>query len=113
MARRKHTFWLLAWTTIKNKFVLTFLVFLTWLTFFDKNDFLTTSAYRRKLHQLRAEKAYYEEEITKNKAYLEHLETNPDNLERFAREEYLMKKENEEIFVILDPKPVSKDEEEE
>jgi len=89
--------------------VLTALVFLTWLTFFDKNDFLTTSAYRYKLHQLRAEKVYYEEEIRKNKAYLEHLETNPDNLERFAREEYLMKKDNEEIFVIVEGQPVSED----
>ncbi|MEY4595438.1 MAG: hypothetical protein RIQ47_1848 [Bacteroidota bacterium] len=102
-----------AWNIVRNKFVLTALIFLTWLTFFDKNDFLTTSAYRYKLHQLRAEKSYYEEEIRKNKAYLEHLETNPDNLERFAREEYLMKKDNEDIFVIVEQQANSTEEEEE
>ena len=54
------------------------------MSFFDKNDFLTTHAYQKKLDKLNAEKAYYEEEITKNTIYLNRLETNPENLEKFA-----------------------------
>lgn len=87
---------------LKNKYLLTLVGFLVWLSFFDKNDFITTWSYRQKLNQLRAEKSYYESEIEKNKKYLEHLRTRPENLERFAREKYLMKKENEEIFVVLE-----------
>jgi cell division protein FtsB len=105
MAKHKNWYWPQIWSIVKNKFVLTTLGFVIWLGFFDKNDFLTTHSYRQKLHQLQAERDYYEVEIEKNKAYLEHLETNPDNLERFAREKYLMKKDNEEIFVIVQEKP--------
>lgn len=88
----------------KNKYFLTFAGFLVWLSFFDKNDFITTSAYRAQLNKLKAEKSFYESEIERHKANLIDLRTNPQNLERFARERYLMKKENEEIFVILQEK---------
>lgn len=87
---------------LKNKYLLTFVGFLLWLTFFDKNDFITTSTYRHKLHELQAEKAHYESEIEKSKKDLNELITNRENLEKYAREHYLMKKENEDIFVILD-----------
>jgi cell division protein FtsB len=75
--------------------------FVVWLSFFDRNDFITTWSYRQKLEQLRTEKAYYEEEIRKNEASLHDLMTNHANLEKYAREEYFMKKENEELFVIV------------
>lgn len=88
--------------TLMNRYLIATLSLLVWLSFFDRNDFLTTFSYRKKLHDLREEMAYYEKEIGKNRAYMERLETNPDNLERFAREKYLMKKEDEDIFVILD-----------
>lgn len=56
---------------------------------------------RQKLHQLRAERNYYQDEIGKSKNDMNELRTNPANLEKFAREKYLMKKDNEEIFVIV------------
>ncbi|MFM2208113.1 MAG: hypothetical protein RL213_2088 [Bacteroidota bacterium] len=87
---------------LTNRYILASLALLLWLGFFDRNDFLTTYSYRQKLDELRQEKAYYEKEVEKNRAYMERLETNPENLERFAREKYLMKKDNEEIFVVLD-----------
>ena len=85
-----------------NRYLLAAISLLIWLSFFDRNDFLTTYSYRQKLNDLRAEKSYFEKEIEKNRAYIERLETNPENLERFAREKYLMKKDDEDIFVILD-----------
>jgi cell division protein FtsB len=87
---------------LSNRYLLAAGSLLLWLTFFDRNDFLTTSSYRKKLNDLKAEKDYYSREIINNKTYLEGLETSQENLERFAREKYLMKKENEEIFVIID-----------
>ena len=86
---------------IKNKYALTFLGFLIWLSFFDRNDFLTTYSYRSKLHDLRKEKIYYEEEIKNNTARLNDLLNNYENLERYGREKYFMKKKNEDVFLIV------------
>ena len=85
----------------KNKYVLTFLGFLIWISFFDRNDFITTHSYRSKLKALENEKLYYEQEIEKNKTALHDLMTNQQNLEKYGREHYFMKKDNEDIFVII------------
>jgi cell division protein FtsB len=87
---------------IKNKYLLTFLGFIIWLTFFDRNDFITTASYRHKLSELKAEKAHYEEEILKYNTSLNELMTDRENLEKYGREQYYMKKDNEDIFVIVD-----------
>lgn len=87
--------------TIRNRYVLTGIGFLVWMTFFDKNDFITTFSYKRKLDQLKEQQSYYEKEISTNKAYMSQLHEDPDDLERFAREKYLMKKDNEDIFIVV------------
>lgn len=87
---------------LKNKYILTFLGFLVWMSFFDRNDFITTWEYRSRLSTLQQDKAYYEEKIRENKAYLNELRTNRQNMEKYGRERYFMKRDNEEVFVILD-----------
>lgn len=89
---------------LRNKYVITGIGFLVWMTFFDKNDFITTLSYKNKLDQLREQQSYYENEISRNKSYMSQLHEDPADLERFAREKYLMKKENEDIFVVLEAK---------
>lgn len=86
---------------LKNKYIITTLAFVVWLTFFDRNDFYSQYTYRQKLKKIQQDKAYYVEEIMKNREDMEKLMTNPGNLERFAREKYLMKKDNEDVFVIV------------
>jgi cell division protein FtsB len=71
------------------------------MTFFDRNNFLFQHENIQKLNQLEAEKTYYLEQIAQNEANLNELLTNQETLEKFARETYLMKKPNEEIFVII------------
>ena len=88
---------------LKNKFFITFLFILAWVIFFDKNDLFSQMDLRQKLKSLETEKKYYINEIAQNKKDLLELRTNPSNLEKFAREKYLMKKENEDIFVIVNP----------
>ena len=88
---------------LKNKFLITFLFILAWVIFFDKNDLFSQMELRQKLKTLETEKKYYINEIAQNKTDLLELRTNPANLEKFAREKYLMKKENEDIFVIVNP----------
>jgi cell division protein FtsB len=93
---------------IRNKYVLTFLGFLVWLSFFDRNDFLTTYTYHSKLVSLRAEKIYYDEQIKQYAEDLNNLLTNHATMEKYAREKYYMKKDNEEVFLIIREKIAEK-----
>ena len=71
---------------------------------FDKNDFITQLVQRNNLEQMKQDKVFFKTEIDKNRQEIEGLNHNSDKLERFAREKYLMKKENEDIFVIVETK---------
>lgn len=85
---------------LKNKYTITSLGFLLWLSFFDKNDFITTHAYQNVLDNLKKEMAYYEEGNKKNLEDLNNLLSNHQNLIKYAREKFLMKKDNEDIYVF-------------
>lgn len=84
-----------------NKYFISLIAVTVWVVFFDKDDVLSQYQLRKKLHQLKEEKNYYSNEIEKSSHEINELKTNPANLEKFAREKYLMKKDNEEIFVIV------------
>lgn len=84
-----------------NKYLISLAAITVWVLFFDKDDLLSQLDITHKLHQLQTEKKYFENEIRKSKDDVNDLRTNPANLEKFAREKYLMKKDNEEIFVIV------------
>ena len=62
----------------------------------------------KKLNKLKKEKQYYLEEIEKAEKKMDDLKNNKESLEKFAREEYLMKKENEDIFIFVDEKDKKK-----
>ena len=86
---------------LKNKYLLTATGFTVWILFFDNRDFIT-SHFREKgeLLKLQESKKYYEQQITATKQELEQLKTNPALLEKYAREKYLMKRDNEDLFLI-------------
>lgn len=84
-----------------NKYVITFITFIVWLLFFDKNDFFTQIDLSRQLKKLSDEKKYYQSEIQKNKDAIDELKNNVKSIERFARERYWMKKDNEDVYVIV------------
>jgi len=86
---------------IKNKYFLTICFIIIWLLCFDKNDVFTQLDLINKCNKLEKEKNYYKSEIEKNKFQLNELQTNKKSLETFAREKYLMKKENEDVFVFV------------
>lgn len=87
---------------VKNKYILTIFIFIIWLLFFDRNNLVDRIKELRSLHQLEKDKAYYIERIDKDSKRLKQLKTNNKNLEKFAREQYLMKKDNEDIFVVVE-----------
>lgn len=89
---------------LKNKFVLASLFFAVWMLFFDRNDFISQYSFRRKLHKVTEDKAYYLSQIEQNKKDMQELMGDRRHLEKFARERYLMKSDNEDIFLILPEK---------
>lgn len=86
---------------LKNKYVLTTITIFVWMLFFDRNDFISQYSYSKKLNQLEQDKKYYIEEIQKVKTDKEELFNNHKTIEKFAREKYLMKKDDEDIFMII------------
>ena len=86
---------------LKNKYFLTTLAIIAWLLFFDKNDVFTQWDLIQKCKNLEKEKSYYISAIENNKLSLNELQTNKKSLETFAREKYLMKRDNEDVFVFV------------
>ena len=87
---------------LNNRYFLTGLGFLIWISFFDRNDFITTWTYSKKLKTVQKEKLHYEEGIKLHKAQLQDLHSSKENLEKYAREQYNLKKENEDVFLIVE-----------
>ncbi len=87
---------------LKNKYLAVTLLLAVWLCFFDRNDLISEMRLVRKIHRLQAERTYYKQQTDKATEELKELQTDPSNLEKFAREKYLMKKDNEDIYVIVD-----------
>jgi len=86
----------------RNKYLVTILLFALWVSFFDRNNLVDRYRLVREVHQLEQDKDYYIERIREDSSRLNELRTSPENLEKFAREQYLMKKDNEDIFVIVE-----------
>ena len=87
--------------SLRNKYLIAVLVFLVWLLVFDRNSLVDRVRYIRIRQDMEDEKQYYIEKIEKDSRRLNELKTDRDNLEKFAREQYLMKRENEDVFVIV------------
>ena len=85
---------------LRNRYSLSLILFFVWLVFFDSNNLIERTLHLKQLHQLEKDKIFYEEKIEEDRAKFEELESNPANLEKFAREHYLMKKDDEDIFII-------------
>ncbi|MBX2925602.1 MAG: septum formation initiator family protein [Chitinophagaceae bacterium] len=84
-----------SWT--KNKYVLTLAGFVVWLLFFDHNDFFTQMERKKELRQINKGKAYYSSRIEEIKKASADMNESP---ERAAREKYMMKKDNEDLFIV-------------
>jgi len=86
---------------MKNKYLLTAAGFVVWMLFFDERDFITTHIKQpRELKKLQQSEKYYQDEITATKNEVEKLKSNPSTIEKYAREKYLMKRDNEDLFLI-------------
>jgi len=103
MPKRVVRYWKKTPTWFRNKYSITLLVFFAYMLFFDQSNVVALLQINQELRELEDNKEYYKEQIETTQKDLTDLLTNNNNLERYAREKYLMKKENEDIFVIVDP----------
>jgi cell division protein FtsB len=94
-----------AW--LKNKFFIALAIFAAIMLFFDKNDVFTQAARKRQLRELQESRQYYTDRISTERKELEQLKSNPGTLEKYAREKYLMKRDNEDLYII--PEASAKD----
>lgn len=83
-----------------KKYWITGLLFLIWISFFDDNSFKNRFEYNSEINKLNDEIEYYNKELKENEQKSMELQSSNQNLEKFARERYLMKKKNEDIFLI-------------
>lgn len=90
------------WVT--NPFVIVMVLFSTWMVFFDECNLITQYHKYSELSALLEKRKYYKDQIKEtNKAFSE-LNSNPATQEKFAREHYWMKRDNEDVFVIVEEK---------
>jgi cell division protein FtsB len=86
----------------RNFYFVCSMLFLFWMTFLDSNDLVTRVKMSSKLGDLEDEKEYYNQKIVEVEKDRNELMTNKELLEKFARERYLMRKESEDVFVIVE-----------
>jgi cell division protein DivIC len=87
----------------RNKYFLTIIIFFVWILLFDSNNLIARYKEMRELHKLRTDREYYIKRIESDSQKLHELKTDNRNLEKFAREQYRMKKPDEDLYIILTP----------
>ena len=87
---------------IRNKYFIATAIFIVIVLFLDKNDLFTQLDRKRELHKLEKTKEYYSKQIELERKELESLKKNPATIEKYAREKYLMKNDNEDLFLITE-----------
>lgn len=88
----------------KFRYVAVLLAFVVWMAFFDRNNWWDIHQLKKTLNKAKEERDYYRVQTERAKNEYNALFKNTDSLEKFAREKYMMKKENEDVFVIIEEK---------
>jgi len=86
---------------VLNKYTVTIVLFLVWMIFFDKTSFLVIHELNGEINKYEEQLDYYKAEYEKNDAFYKKLMNNKSEKEKYARENYFMKKPNEEIFILV------------
>ena len=84
---------------LSNKFVVLIILFTIWMFFFDTNSYFIHHELNKEIKTLEKSKQFYQKEISKDQRFLEKMKDS-EELEKYAREQYFLKKENEDIYII-------------
>lgn len=83
-----------------NKYLLTGIAFLVWMAYFDRNDWYAQRKLNNELKSTRDYIAMLRSDIAHMKAQRNDIQNNPEVLEKFARENYRLKRDNEDVYVF-------------
>lgn len=89
---------------LRNKYLLTITIFVVWILLLDANNIIERYRQISEIRKLKAEREYYIKKIEEDRRKLNELKTDNDNLEKFAREQYKMKRKDEDLYIVLTPK---------
>jgi cell division protein DivIC len=84
---------------LSNKYVWVLLFFASWMIFLDNYSYFDHRLLDNQINELEDNKKYYQEEIKKDQENIKKLK-NPQQIEKYAREKYYMKKDSEDIYII-------------
>ncbi len=87
-----------------NKYLLALTLFLGWLIFFDENSFLHQLKLQSELNTLTSKREYYIQKLSDIKTDKNQILSNKETVEKFARENYFMKRKDEDLYLIKDAK---------
>ena len=85
---------------LKNKFFVAFAAFAVVMLFLDKNDLFTQMARKKELNEMLQSKLYYTKQISELRQRTDGILHDPRTIEKYSRENFLMKKENEDLFLV-------------
>lgn len=85
---------------IKNKYFAAIFLFIIWIIFIDTNNLIKQYKFSKKIENLEDQKLFYLNEIIKDSLELNNIMNDSSKREKFAREKFLMKKENEDVYII-------------
>ena len=85
---------------IRNKFFLATLFFVIWMAFFDPKDWGNIASKKNELNQLQETETTLKQNIQTTRKELNALTSSAESIERYARENYMMKRDNEDIFLV-------------
>ena len=87
---------------LKNKYFIVGMIFIVWIIFFDENNLVDHRRNKKRLAALKAQQEYYKEKIESDLKKIEELRSGQENLEKYAREQFLMSKPDEDLFLVIE-----------
>jgi cell division protein FtsB len=87
-------------SVVTNKFLVTAVVFAVWMIFFDQNDYESQKQRKQDLKTANDGIAYLNNEVGRMEKEYGEITTDPQKLEQYAREQYRMKRDNEDVYIV-------------
>ena len=84
-----------------NRYFITLLAFVIWMAFFDTNSLKRQQKLNDRISEINNMKSFYTTEISRNNKAIHELETNMETIEKYAREKYLMKRDSEDVYIMV------------
>ena len=84
---------------LSNRFVIVIVFFIIWMLFLDNTSYIDHRILNKELDELEVNKKYYQDEIKRDQEDIKRLK-NSDQIEKYAREKYYMKRDSEDIYII-------------